>query len=217
MPCRAKKRCSVEIATDTPAWPNSRRSSSSVMSRRDPYNARTVFRCASIRCDRVSPPCGLAAYAPVLRRWSCQRITVAASTPNRRAAARQLIPSSTPANARDLKSIDNGLPIHAGLHPASTLNQITAPVGIPLRLVAGGNRSKGLRRVATRYDRRPTVFFFAVAFAATVIFWLWPPKHQRLLHVAIVQRVIGDERPDRHPSTYLHTASTPDRSAARCA
>ena len=28
------------------------------------------------------------------------------------------------------------------------------------------------RRVATRYDRCPTVFFSAVALAATVIFWL---------------------------------------------
>jgi len=46
----------------------------------------------------------------VLRRWSCQRITVAAATPNRRAAARQLIPSSTAASARDRRSIDNGLP-----------------------------------------------------------------------------------------------------------
>jgi transposase len=31
-------------------------------------------------------------------------------------------------------------------------------------------RLKGLRRVATRYDRCPTVFFSAFALAATVIF-----------------------------------------------
>jgi transposase len=31
---------------------------------------------------------------------------------------------------------------------------------------------KDWRRVATRYDRCPTVFFSAVALAATVIFWL---------------------------------------------
>ena len=30
------------------------------------------------------------------------------------------------------------------------------------------------RRIATRYDRRPAVFFSAVALAATVIFWLEP-------------------------------------------
>ncbi|NLR70786.1 IS5/IS1182 family transposase, partial [Novosphingobium sp. ERN07] len=28
------------------------------------------------------------------------------------------------------------------------------------------------RRVATRYDRCPTVFFSALALAATVLFWL---------------------------------------------
>ena len=61
IPCLAKKRCSVEIATVTPAWPSSRRNSSSVMSRRAPCSARIVSRCASIRHDRVSPPCALAA------------------------------------------------------------------------------------------------------------------------------------------------------------
>jgi len=33
-------------------------------------------------------------------------------------------------------------------------------------------RLKDWRRVATRYDRCPTVFFSAVALAATVLFWL---------------------------------------------
>jgi len=33
-------------------------------------------------------------------------------------------------------------------------------------------RLKDWRRVATRYDRCPTVFFSAVALAATVIIWL---------------------------------------------
>lgn len=33
-------------------------------------------------------------------------------------------------------------------------------------------RLKDWRRVATRYDRCPTVFFSAIAPAATVIFWL---------------------------------------------
>ena len=50
------------------------------------------------------------------------RITVAAATPNGTAAARQLIPSSTAVSARDRRSIDNGLPISAGLHPANTVN-----------------------------------------------------------------------------------------------
>ncbi|MGQ3215388.1 MAG: transposase, partial [Shinella sp.] len=33
-------------------------------------------------------------------------------------------------------------------------------------------RLKDWRRVSTRYDRCPTVFFSALALAATVIFWL---------------------------------------------
>ncbi|GAD50932.1 hypothetical protein NT2_13_00180 [Caenibius tardaugens NBRC 16725] len=33
-------------------------------------------------------------------------------------------------------------------------------------------RLKDWRRVATRYDRCPMVFFSAIALAATVIFWL---------------------------------------------
>jgi transposase len=40
------------------------------------------------------------------------------------------------------------------------------------RIEAIFSRLKGWRRVATRYDRCPTVFFSAVALAATVIFWL---------------------------------------------
>lgn len=35
-------------------------------------------------------------------------------------------------------------------------------------------RLKDWRRVATRHDRCPTIFFSAIALAATVIFWLWP-------------------------------------------
>ena len=34
-------------------------------------------------------------------------------------------------------------------------------------------RLKDWKRVATRYDRCPTVFLSAVALAATVLFWLW--------------------------------------------
>jgi transposase len=34
-------------------------------------------------------------------------------------------------------------------------------------------RLKDWRRVATRYDRCPTVFLSAVALAATALFWLW--------------------------------------------
>jgi transposase len=34
------------------------------------------------------------------------------------------------------------------------------------------DRLKDWRRIATRYDRCPKVFLFAIALAATVMFWL---------------------------------------------
>ena len=42
----------------------------------------------------------------------------------------------------------------------------------PSRIEILFGRLKDGRRVATRYDRCPTVFFSAIALAATVIFWL---------------------------------------------
>ena len=66
---------------------------------------------ASIRRDRVSPPCGFGAKLPVARLCASQRITDDTDTPKRPAAARRLIPTSTAANARLLKSIDSGWPI----------------------------------------------------------------------------------------------------------
>ncbi len=62
----------------------------------------------------------------MLRRWSCHRITVAAATPNRTAAAPATHALVNRGSARERRSIDNGLPIHAGLHPANTVNQISA-------------------------------------------------------------------------------------------
>ncbi len=87
---------------------------------------------ASIRRDRVSPPCGFGAKLPVARLCASQRITDDTDTPKRPAAARRLIPASTAANARLLKSIDSGLPISLPPIPASgTGNQNHAALGIP--------------------------------------------------------------------------------------
>ena len=40
------------------------------------------------------------------------------------------------------------------------------------RIESAFNRLKDFRRIATRYDRCPKVFLFAVALALTVLFWL---------------------------------------------
>ncbi len=42
----------------------------------------------------------------------------------------------------------------------------------PNRIEIMFGRLKDWRRVATRYDRSPTVFLSAIALAATVLFWL---------------------------------------------
>ena len=86
----------------------------------------------SIPRDRVSPPCGFGAKLPVSRLCASQRITDEIETPKRPAADRRLIPASTAANARLLKSIDSGLPISLPPIPASgTESQNRAALGIP--------------------------------------------------------------------------------------
>ena len=55
------------------------------------------------------------------------------------------------------------------LEPVDTTS---ADTGAASRIEIMFGRLKDWRRVATRYDRCPTVFFSAIALAATVIFWL---------------------------------------------
>jgi len=122
-----------------------------VRSRRASCSTSTGFLCAAIRRDRLFLPGNLAAEAPVLLRLSRHRITVAAATPNRTAAVRQLIPSSIAASARDRKPIDTGLPIRANFHPASTVDRISAFVWIPLRLTSIEKGSKWLASVSAAW------------------------------------------------------------------
>lgn len=49
-----------------------------------------------------------------------------------------------------------------GIEPGSKKGDVGRRIG----------RTKDWRRVATRYDKCPTVFLSAIALAATVIFWL---------------------------------------------
>ncbi len=77
----------------------------------------TTARCASIRRDRMSPPCGFGAKPPVPRRAASQRITDDTDTPKRPAAERRLMPPSTAASALALKSIESGLPIPPPRYP----------------------------------------------------------------------------------------------------
>ncbi len=108
MPRRAKKRCSPATDTVRPASAKAMRSSSSEMSLRASHKARISAARSSTRRDRMSPPCGLGAKAPVSRRCACQRMAVDGATPKRAAAPRQLSPPSIAARSRVRKSIDRG-------------------------------------------------------------------------------------------------------------
>src|SRR3954452_23590972 len=62
-----------------------------------------------MRRERVSPPMGNGAQLPRWRKAATHRIALAKLTPNRFAAARQLMPSSpTAATTRARKSTDKG-------------------------------------------------------------------------------------------------------------
>jgi hypothetical protein len=65
-----------------------------------------------------------------------------APTPNRRAAARRLIPASTAAKARRRRSMESGLPISNPNICDGLLNHGCRLKGIPPRFTSAGKRSK---------------------------------------------------------------------------
>lgn len=134
MPWRWKKRDRVELDAAMPRAARRARSSSRLWSRSSSNAAMTSACRASIRRDRMSPPCGFGSKLPVARRCASQRITDDTDTPKRPAAARQLIPASTAANARFLKSIASGLPISPPMPASGTESQNRTVLGIPLAI-----------------------------------------------------------------------------------
>ena len=64
-------------------------------------------------------------------------------------------------------------PLHSRQEVPQRTRQIRqAPFQTRNRVEIMFGRLKDWRRVATRYDRCPTVFLSAIALAATVLFWL---------------------------------------------
>jgi hypothetical protein len=108
---RWKNRDKEDVEIARPRSANRARNSSRLWSRSASKTAMTSACRASMRRDRVSPPCAFGAKLPVVRRWASHRMTEEIETPKRRAAHRRLTPASTADNARALKSIDRGLPI----------------------------------------------------------------------------------------------------------
>jgi hypothetical protein len=116
MAWRSRKRHTLLGAKRTP-WRSrsSAASSSRVMSARAATAARMAPPYASIRRERRSPPCRLAAAWPCARHAATQRTALDAETPNRAAAACRDIPPSTAAITRERKSCERALAIRAGL------------------------------------------------------------------------------------------------------
>jgi len=77
---------------------------------------------ASIRCERVSPPCGLASTMPVVLTASTQRTALAAETPNRAAAAHAIRNSGYQAGTK----VDGQWLTHASWPPAKHAWSITS-------------------------------------------------------------------------------------------
>src|SRR5258708_39296784 len=96
------------------------------------------------------------AALPVARNRATHLIAELGATPNRAAARLRDIPSvSTAATTRSRRSNEHGLPIRAGLLPASTLNQNTTDLGI-LRFRSISTRSS-LACTLSRSTRHPPV------------------------------------------------------------
>ena len=91
--------------------------------------AKQEIRCwASTRCERVSPPIGNGAYACRPRNAATQRIAgpLQKLTPNRCAAARQLMPSSRTAETTRLRKSTTRAPSRAASDSRNPL-RITFP------------------------------------------------------------------------------------------
>lgn len=111
IPRRWKNRDRPDFDVAIPRAASRSQSSTSVWSRSSSKAAMTSSPRASIRCERVSPPCAFGAKQPVARRVASHRMTDETPTPKRLAAARRLIPASTAAKARARRSMESGLPI----------------------------------------------------------------------------------------------------------
>lgn len=134
MPCRAKTRCSVEVATVTPASPNSRRSSSRMVWRRALGSAGSLSRSAATAC-------------PALRLGGAGARAAALAAPPDHRCGRHTephcrSPATHPPVNRSQRSRRNIHRQRLG-HPAGTGNQISASVSIPLPLRSAGKRPTG--------------------------------------------------------------------------
>ena len=138
------------MLTRTPLSSNLALISASVMSRVSAMIAKMAAPCASIACDRRSPPSAFGKGLPSSRSRCRHRLTLAALTPKRAPATRWLAPAETAARTRTRRSTERALDISPGLHPADSLNHFASDLGIPPRFFQLGKRSnqRGCRQPA---------------------------------------------------------------------
>jgi hypothetical protein len=119
-PCRRKNRQRVPMPTATPCSDRSALISDSVMSGLVSTRDRMTAACASMRCERRSPPSGPGRGSPCSRANRRHRLTLAALTPKRSPASRCDAPASTAASTRTRRSSDSALDMPAGPQPRQT-------------------------------------------------------------------------------------------------
>lgn len=89
--------------------------SSNVLSGSAAISARMRSGCASIACERRSPPCGFGVTSPVSRACVTHLIALDTSTRKCAAASRQDMLSATAPTTRLRRSIERGGAVPAGL------------------------------------------------------------------------------------------------------
>jgi hypothetical protein len=108
-PWRRKKRCTVEGAKRSPCSRSSRSViSTSVMSGASATIARIAPPTASIRPERVSPPCARGSTEPVSSQSRRHLTAAEGAIPNRAAAPRQLIPDLIESKSLSAKRLKEG-------------------------------------------------------------------------------------------------------------
>ena len=90
---------------------------------------KITSRNASIRRDRVSPPCGLASTKPVVITACIPRMALAGEAPKRSAAARRGKPTATAVTSLVRRSVESGLPMHARPRPARMMDHVATAAG----------------------------------------------------------------------------------------
>src|SRR5262249_29966580 len=108
---RWKKRDNAETLKACPSAASAAFNSSNVLSGLAAISARMRLACASIACERRSPPCGFGVLSPGPGAGATQRIALDTATRKCAAASRRDMPPSTAATTRLRRSTERDVAI----------------------------------------------------------------------------------------------------------